>query len=121
MKTESMLFDELGDSMVQPVIREQPGAGRVNAAQVNRDTKPTHSGQRLRVLKHIERMDSVGATRDEIADALNLPISTVCGRVNELLDPRWPDVFETDQRRPTRYGKPAVVVVAVGVLHSAKR
>ena len=116
MHREPMLFDELGQATQPTLLREQQSAGKINKAQVHRATKPSHSGVRLRVLKHIQRMASVGATRDEIAEALGIPLSSVCGRVNELLDPRWPDVVETDQRRNTRYGKPAVVVVAVEVV-----
>lgn len=117
MKTEQMLFDDSGQVTLPPTGPcKRAAAGMVNKARVHRDTKPTHSGVRLRVLKHIQRMASVGATREEIADALGMPLSSVCGRVNELMDPRWPDVVETDQRRLTRYGKPAVVVVAVEVV-----
>jgi len=111
--TQPMLFDELGEpELAVQAVAVQAGAGRANRNEVHRVTKPTHSGQRLLILKHIERMATAGATRDEIADALNLPVSTVCGRVSELLDPRWPDVAETNQRRLTRYGKSAVVVVS---------
>lgn len=105
------LFDAEGQPAV-PVVRGEPHAGAANKARVYRDTKPTHSGARLRVLKHVQRMSSVGATREEIADALGMPLSSVCGRVNELLDPRWPDLVETTQTRPTRFGRPAVVLVA---------
>lgn len=114
--SQSLLFDETGEPTVKAVapmqLREQPHAGLINKAQVHRDTKPNHSGQRLRVLKHVERMATVGATRDEIAEALAMPVSSVCGRVDELLDERWPDLVETDQKRPTKFGRPAVVLVA---------
>lgn len=113
--SQTLLFDDQGEPTCQVAVvhpKQQTNAGMINKAQVHRDTKPLHTGQRLRILKHIEKMADCGATRDEIAEALGLPVSTVCGRVNELLDPRWPDVVETDQRRNTRYGKPAVVLVA---------
>jgi hypothetical protein len=129
--SQTLLFNDAGEPTLEAAgllpnqlpnqIREQLGAGMVNKAIVHRNTKPLHSGQRLRILKHIEKMADCGATRDEIADSLGLPVSTVCGRVNELLDPRWPDVVETDQRRNTRYGKPAVVLVAKTEASSERR
>jgi hypothetical protein len=94
----------------QPI--PSPAAGFANRNRIYRETKPTHSGKRREVLNFVVKQGSKGATRDEIAAALLLPISTVCGRVNELLNCDPPAVVETTARRMTRAGKMAVVLVS---------
>ena len=49
-----------------------------------------------------------GLTRHEIAAALVMPLSTVCGRVTELEESGW--VVSTAETRQTQHGKPATVV-----------
>lgn len=49
-----------------------------------------------------------GATRHEIAAALRMPLSSVCGRVSELENMEL--VQSTDEKRETQYGKTATVV-----------
>ncbi len=51
---------------------------------------------------------SNGLTRHEIAAALAMPLSSVCGRVKELEADGW--VHSTGETRETQYGKPATVV-----------
>lgn len=105
------LFDDAGNATVGPVIR-QPSAGEQNRNEVYRETLPTHSGKRAEVLRYVSKMADIGATRDEIAAALGIPLSSVCGRVNELLNCQPPAVYETNDRRVTRSGKSAVVLRA---------
>lgn len=85
-----------------------PGAGVINRNSSYHETRPKHTAQRQLVFRYIQKLDEVGATRHEIAEALGLPLSSVCGRVNELLT--LGDVVETDQRRSKR-----TVVVAASV------
>jgi hypothetical protein len=116
METQGNLFDDSGNAVAaDPVVMQsQPGAGVINRNEVFRDTYPRHTGRRAEILRYIAKMADVGATRDEISEALGLPLSSVCGRVNELMNCNPPAVRETNERRMTRYGKPAVVVVKIG-------
>ena len=75
------------------------------------ETKPKHPSQRQRILDHLSKMRNVGATRDEIACSLSLPLASVCGRVSELVEMGL--AKETKEKRSTSNGRTAVVVVAV--------
>ena len=68
----------------------------------------TLSHGRRKVLEAISAAGSYGATRYELAKKLNLPVSSVCGRVNELEKERY--VVETEAKRPTEHGGMATVV-----------
>jgi DNA-binding MarR family transcriptional regulator len=59
-----------------------------------------------RIVQHLER--SGASTRHELADALAMPLSGVCGRVNEL--EMCGLVVSTAETRETQYGKTATVV-----------
>lgn len=89
-----------------------PGEGVRNRNDHYRESKPKHSGQRLKVYEFIRTMSVVGATREQIAESLGIPLASVCGRVSELL--KCDDVIETAERRPTKSGGTGVVVVARG-------
>lgn len=57
---------------------------------------PIAGAMRKRVFEHITTCGPQGATRPEIAAALNMKLQTVCGRVRELvLDGRCEDTEET--------------------------
>jgi hypothetical protein len=89
--------------------------GVLNRNQTYRDTLPKHGSQKWRVYQHIVKMADVGATRDEIAVALSLPLASVCGRVSELIssvDGQPSLCVETSVRRQTRAGQRGVVIVA---------
>lgn len=79
-----------------------------NAAE---SVAPFTPRQRARIFDFVARQGSRGATRDEIAAALELPSNSVTPRVLELI--RKGHLQETDRRRPTRYGRAAVVMVAI--------
>ena len=66
------------------------------------------TGVHREVIEKLRSLGSVGATRHELAQMLNRPISSMCGRVNELEHAGI--VIETGETRPTQYGKEATVV-----------
>lgn len=114
MRTEYPLFDTFGNAApaVETVVAS-PGASVRNRNKVKRDLKPQLSGQRLRVLDYIKSRGLDGATRHEVAIGIGIPLQSVCGRVAELLDKRWPELIETAEKRETQFKQPAVVLVAI--------
>lgn len=63
-----------------------------------------------RIARYVANRGRYGATRDEIGEALDLPIQSVCPAVKAMtLSGR---LVSTSRKRPTRSGRPAVVVVA---------
>jgi hypothetical protein len=85
-------------------------AGFRNRNLVHELTKPRHKAGGEIVVGFLSTRGAHGATREEIAIGLNMPVQTVCARVRELLDESTPVVIETDAKRPTRTGSPAVVL-----------
>lgn len=83
-------------------------AGRRHRREVHADSKSGFPSQESRVCDYVSSMPQ-GATRDEIAEALSLPVASVCGRVASLL--KQGRIAETSLRRPTRNGKTAVVLI----------
>lgn len=67
-------------------------------------------GRRALIVAYIVNCGRRGATRDDIAAALDLPIQCVCGPVRDLLDAG--EIHETAETRPTRLGSAARVLVA---------
>lgn len=66
------------------------------------------SGVHREVVEKLRDLGSHGATRHELAMMLKRPISSMCGRVNEL--EKAGIVVETGETRETQYGKLASVV-----------
>lgn len=87
---------------------EEKGAGRRNRKRAYQDSASRHPSQQQRVLDHLLSID--GATREEISHALRLPLASVCGRVNKLLELGL--IIETNLKRATMSGCQAVVVMA---------
>jgi len=89
---------------------------RRTVASTSRDAyeaiQPRLGSRQLEVLRSLRRMGPGGATREEIADDINRPIQSVCGRVHELVALGL--VEETEDRRLTKYGHAAKVCRAVG-------
>lgn len=82
-----------------------------NRDRVYLATLPWHAGDCKRVLEHLRQCGQQGATRHEIADALRIPLSGVCGRVSTLL--KAGKAFVVDGRvRMSPFGRPADVVFA---------
>lgn len=113
------LFDSIGDvgegvdapSYYDPCVsagRREKDAGKRNRNDVYVETLPRHASDRERVLAYLRTIGWRGATRDEVAHVLGMQLSTVCGRMRELIDQE--QVIETDERRATRTGASAVVV-----------
>jgi hypothetical protein len=97
---------EFWDSQERPTV--EVGAGVANRNANYHETKPKHGGQRVTVLEYLQKLPGVGATREAIADALRMKLSSVCGRVHELLAEEL--VEETNERRETNSRRSAVVV-----------
>lgn len=79
----------------------QPSGNEVKAAAFGDHRR--HGGMaktRARVLRHL--VHSGPATRNQIADAENLPLSSICGRCRELLGQGYIDVAGTTADRPAR-------------------
>jgi hypothetical protein len=83
--------------------------GKANRNEVHDAGEPRHAGDRARILAHLAAVGSHGATRDEIAVALLLPITTVSARCTWLKRNGY--LCELPERRPTRTGSSAVVCV----------
>jgi len=92
-------------------VRRPVDHGRENKRQTRDATEPRHRGDRARVINLLAAIGARGATRHELAAQLQLPLTTVCGRVNELK--KMGEVTESGERRPTEHGKTATVVVYV--------
>lgn len=82
---------------------------RLNRDRVFDETKPQHSTAAAKVLAFVRSQGSRGATRHEIAEALSMPLSGVCGRVAELLKEEACFVVPGFVRK-TRHGKNADLV-----------
>ena len=82
--------------------------GVMNRNDVYFATRPKHGSQAAKVLGWLREFGP--ATREEISIGMGLPVSSICGRINKLIETC--DVVETELRRPTRNGKTAVVVRA---------
>jgi hypothetical protein len=79
-------FDLFGRQRLPPPrYPDTPGhrGGRTQRAAVA-GIAPRVKTTRERVLDHIRACGAVGATRPEIAAALDIKLQTVCGRVREL-------------------------------------
>ena len=74
--TQPTLFDHSGNAVSLATKRE---------AFIEHKTSGKLCAQSLRVLECVRNAGECGMTRHEIADELKIPLSSVCGRVNELL------------------------------------
>jgi len=93
-----------------PARHDGPTTSRA-AARSMRTTAPTiHE----RVRRYIAERGPAGATRQEVAIALDLPINTATPRVRELIQAGA--IRETDRTRPTTSGCQAAVLVASEVV-----
>lgn len=84
--------------------------GRQNKREQLEQSRPKHSGHRLRILELLQ-VTADGLTRHELAERLQLPLATVCGRVNELK--KMGEVIEPGERRTTTGKSSATVVRAI--------
>lgn len=80
----------------------------IAAAAGAQKTKPTTSEA---IFRFVFVRGETGATREEIAEGLHLPIQTVCARVSEMLAER--DLQNSPSRiRKTKSGRAAQVIIA---------
>lgn len=87
-------------------------AGETRAAAFER-SKPKQSERQAKVLAFFAERGMRGGTREECADALAIPLQSICSVILGLR--RCGALIETPERRPTRSGSPAVVLVVRGV------
>ncbi|EMI20508.1 hypothetical protein RMSM_02540 [Rhodopirellula maiorica SM1] len=83
--------------------------GKRNRDETYRDDSARRPSQRGMVLARIANHGIDGVTREQLADEMGLPLASVCGRVRELKD--CGEVVDTPNRRVTRSGKYAAVVI----------
>lgn len=62
------------------------------------------------IIEHLRSCGTAGATRYEIADAIDRPIQSVCRPCLAILNDQ--SAVETGERRKTRWGRWAAVMVA---------
>lgn len=102
----------------QPSLFEQPMSpihvpadqGKQSRDETYREVRETHDRQRQTWLMRIIAAGRRGVTLDELSARHNVPASAFSGRVTELKDAGL--VVRTGERRPTRAGKSAAVIVA---------
>lgn len=98
MSTQLELFDS--PRFASPIDSRR--RSRKAKFDANQDLQHRRVGQALRVLEAIRQAGSRGATRNELADLLDVPLASVCGRCNELLAGDRPEVYVGAERRNGR-------------------
>lgn len=96
----------------RPALERQTTiTGRQDTSREAARTALGRSGtQRVRIYELV-RAHAGGLTTDDIQRLTNLPVNSCNPRVNELAADGW--LTDSGQRRNTRYGKPAIVWVAL--------
>lgn len=87
-----------------PAVRSRTS---IAAAEAIREMAPTIRGK---VYEEIARCGQLGATREELAERLDLRVATVCGRCRELVEMGL--IYDSGTTRPTSSGRAAVVMRA---------
>lgn len=106
-KKQRFLFDE-----VPPRRSERPKSHHRTSPTsrlANEMAKVKVGSRKERVLSYLLAVGSMGAIRDEISEFCEIPGQSVPGIVRRLLDEGA--IVEIDQRRPTRLGQPAHVLL----------
>src|SRR5579872_2779825 len=67
------------------------------------------AGDKQRIYSYVALCGNRGATRDEIAVGIDIPLATVCGRVADLVKAGY--LVESSATRRTRTGAEAAVLV----------
>lgn len=90
----------LTDAPIQTVTAAE---SRSRSRSAKRDGYAIVNSYQLQlVLDVVAAAGSDGVTRHEIADRLSIPLSSVCGRVNELLNVARALIYVAEQRRSGR-------------------
>jgi hypothetical protein len=85
--------------------------GKASRDETYREVKSHHDSDRMIWLCRIVAKGRHGATLDELAAEFGVEASSFSGRITELKERRL--VVHTAERRPTRKGKTASVIVAI--------
>jgi hypothetical protein len=87
----------------EPIESVSPAKSLARSKAAKRDGyKLADSHQAMLVFIAIAQSHADGLTRHEIAEKIGIPLSSVCGRVNELLHAEQPKVYVAAFRRDGR-------------------
>lgn len=92
--------------------------GEQSRDETYRDVRTTHDLQRQKWLVRIMAAGRHGVTLDELSARHGVPPNTFSGRITELKNAGL--VVRTGERRPTRAGSTAAVIVAAEFLHRSR-
>lgn len=93
----------------QPYLFGTNATERETRAIAAASSLPSGPSRRERIAAHVASCGRYGATREDIAEALDLPIQTVCPLVKSMqVSGR---LVSTSRKRSTRNGRPAAVLV----------
>lgn len=98
--------------MSADITRNFHGGNR-ESTEAHRSIVSTKESLRRRVIAYVAGRGQVGATSDEIEVALGLPHQTVSARITEAK--AGGELVKSGDRRPTRSGRNAAVLVATPV------
>ena len=114
LRDQPSLFDEPAVVMGSPTTRRQVSERRGRAArdEQHRAKQSTTSRDREEVFARVVAAGTRGTTLDDIAAAMKRPPNALSGRVTELVAAGR--LFRTSEKRTTRAGGSAGVLVAVG-------
>lgn len=87
---------------------------KTTKAMAHSSARPRQADRRKRIAAYVRSCGARGAHREEIATAMAMPLQSVCSPVLELL--REGVLIETPQRRPTKTGSMAAVIIAMEVV-----
>ncbi len=109
-RDQPSLFDAPPAPVTAPVDRVPTDQGKQSRDETYREVRETHDLQRQKWLVRIMAAGRRGVTLDELSARFNVPANSFSGRITELKD--LGSVVRTGERRPTRAGKSAAVIVA---------
>jgi hypothetical protein len=91
-----------------PATTRCPHNGAATSRTAAQSVAPRAVGQAARILSALAEAGDAGLTRHELAERLGLPLSSVCGRVNQLV--RSGQAIEHGDTRMSPYGHRAAVL-----------
>lgn len=113
-RDQPSLFDQPASPIVPPAAPASPAPpadqGEQSRNETYREVRETHDLQRSKWLMRIIAAGRSGVTLDELSARHGVPPNTFSGRITELRDLGL--VVRTGERRPTRAGSTAAVIVA---------
>ncbi|MDV6030380.1 MAG: hypothetical protein F9B45_09790 [Phycisphaera sp. RhM] len=97
----------------QPDLLDHGQHAKATRAAASAAAMPKAPSRQEQVLTFLRSRGPTGATRHEIADAMNWPLSSVCGPALAIL--RDGLAVENGERRQTQFGSQAAVIIAAEV------